>query len=74
MHHLLRAEHRGTGHKTGDEWCVPLCCYHHDELHGYGNEVEYFAMQDMEFQSVKGWAVQLCMSSPCRKIRGIYGQ
>lgn len=35
-HHVRRAGTSGTGVKPGDEWCVPLCVVHHNDLHRRG--------------------------------------
>ncbi len=37
-HHLMRAEARGIGRKTSDNWAVPLCHKCHMELHAFGDE------------------------------------
>ncbi len=42
VHHLLRGPFiRGTGRKSGDNWCIPMCTECHRGLHGLGNETEY---------------------------------
>lgn len=35
-HHVRLGTGGGTGLKPGDEWTVPLCTPHHDELHQVG--------------------------------------
>jgi hypothetical protein len=37
-HHLKFAEPRALGRKVSDEFTVPLCRVHHQELHRHGNE------------------------------------
>jgi hypothetical protein len=37
-HHVRYAQARGLGIKVSDEYAVPLCSVHHDELHRVGNE------------------------------------
>jgi hypothetical protein len=37
-HHLKFAQPRALGRKVSDEFTVPLCRAHHQELHGHGNE------------------------------------
>lgn len=32
---------RGTGFKAGDNFAIPLCPYHHMDLHLNGDEIEY---------------------------------
>ena len=42
-HHLLKPFDgvRGMGMKANDKNLVPLCLYHHTELHRMGNEYEF---------------------------------
>lgn len=47
-HHLTFAEPNAMGMKVGDNWCVPLCHMHHMELHGFGDERLWWAMQGIE--------------------------
>jgi hypothetical protein len=42
-HHLRFAQPRALGRKTSDEFTVPLCRLHHNELHRYGDEVSWWA-------------------------------
>jgi hypothetical protein len=42
-HHLKFAEPRSLGRKVSDEFTVPLCRNHHEELHRHGNEVAWWA-------------------------------
>jgi hypothetical protein len=42
-HHLKFAQPRALGHKVSDEYTVPLCREHHQELHRHGNEVAWWA-------------------------------
>lgn len=58
-HHLLRAEARGMGLKTGDNWSVPLCYNHHSSLHQMGDEIGFFAMYGKEYDDVKDFATKL---------------
>ena len=48
VHHLTFAEPNAMGMKVGDNWCVPLCHAHHMELHGFGDERLWWAMQGIE--------------------------
>jgi ERF superfamily len=42
-HHLKFAEARAMGRKVSDEFTVPMCRDHHDELHRHGNELSWWA-------------------------------
>lgn len=47
-HHLQRAEQRGVGYKTGDNWAVPLCHDCHMELHHFGDEQTWWDLQGID--------------------------
>lgn len=42
-HHLKFAQPRTLGRKVSDEFTVPLCRDHHQELHRHGNEMAWWA-------------------------------
>ncbi len=42
-HHLKIAQPRSLGRKVSDEFTVPLCRKHHQELHRHGNETNWWA-------------------------------
>jgi hypothetical protein len=42
-HHLKFAQPRSLGRKVSDEFTVPLCRQHHEELHRRGNEAAWWA-------------------------------
>jgi hypothetical protein len=42
-HHLKIARPRSLGRKVSDEFTVPLCRKHHQELHRHGNEANWWA-------------------------------
>lgn len=42
-HHLKFAQPRSLGLKVSDEFTVPLCRAHHEELHAHGNEISWWA-------------------------------
>ncbi|HEY0218250.1 MAG TPA: Rad52/Rad22 family DNA repair protein, partial [Afipia sp.] len=41
-HHLRFAQRHGLGHKVSDEFTVPLCVTHHDQLHRHGDEQAFW--------------------------------
>jgi hypothetical protein len=48
-HHLrIDMSLKGMGMKPGDEYAVPLCRTHHRELHDYGNERLWWALQGID--------------------------
>jgi hypothetical protein len=42
-HHLKFAQPRALGRKVSDEFTVPLCREHHQQLHHHGNEAAWWA-------------------------------
>jgi ERF superfamily len=53
-HHLKIAQPRSLGRKVSDEFTVPLCRDHHQQLHHHGNETAWWAnLQIMPLQSAK---------------------
>jgi hypothetical protein len=42
-HHLKFAQQSALGRKVSDEFTVPLCCPHHQDLHRCGNEKAWWA-------------------------------
>jgi hypothetical protein len=42
-HHLKFAQPRSLGRKVSDEFTVPLCREHHQDLHRQGNELAWWA-------------------------------
>ncbi len=42
-HHLRFAQPRALGRRVSDEFTVPLCRLHHNELHRYGDEASWWA-------------------------------
>jgi hypothetical protein len=51
-HHLKFAQPRTLGRKVSDEFTVPLCRYHHQQLHSHGNEIGWWANVQIDPLSV----------------------
>lgn len=47
-HHIRYAQSRGLGLKVSDEFTVPLCAIHHDQLHATGNERQWWEKQKLD--------------------------
>ncbi len=47
-HHLTFAQPRGLSQKVSDEFTVPLCAVHHNQLHAFGNEASWWRAQAIE--------------------------
>jgi DNA recombination protein Rad52 len=47
-HHITFAQPRGLSQKVSDEFTVPLCVAHHNELHAFGNEASWWRSQAIE--------------------------
>lgn len=47
-HHLRHAQSRGLGLKVSDEFTVPLCAIHHNEVHRVGKEETWWRTQDLD--------------------------
>jgi hypothetical protein len=47
-HHITYAEPNGTALKVGDNWVVPMCHKHHMELHAFGDERLWWALQGVD--------------------------
>jgi hypothetical protein len=60
-HHLKFAQPRSLGRKVSDEFAVPLCRDHHQQLHRQGNEIAWWAnLQIVPIQTARQlWAATL---------------
>jgi hypothetical protein len=47
-HHLKFAQQRSLGRKVSDEFTVPLCRIHHQDLHRHGNEKAWWGNMQIE--------------------------
>ncbi len=48
-HHLRTVGHkRAAALKNGDDYTVPLCRRHHDELHNFGDEQLFMALHGVD--------------------------
>lgn len=48
-HHLRIVGHkRGMGVKNGDDYTIPLCRKHHEELHAFGDEKLFLALHGVD--------------------------
>jgi hypothetical protein len=47
-HHLKFAQQRALGRKVSDEFTVPLCRVHHQDLHRHGNEKAWWSNLQIE--------------------------
>lgn len=66
-HHLMRAESRGMGYKTGDDCVIPICRNHHSQLHNIGED-EFFALYGKDYDSVVSFAKALYSNKKCDKL------
>jgi hypothetical protein len=60
-HHLKIARRRSLGRKVSDEFTVPLCRKHHQELHRHGNEANWWANMQVSPLSI---AAELWSAGP----------
>ena len=60
-HHLKFAQPRALGRKVSDEFTVPLCRQHHQDLHRHGNEAAWWAdLKIAPLETAKGlWSATL---------------
>ena len=47
-HHLRYAQPRALARKVSDEFTVPLCNFHHDEVHRTGNEFQWWRARGLD--------------------------
>jgi hypothetical protein len=47
-HHIRYAQTRALGLKVSDEFTVPLCSVHHDEIHRTGDERAWWARRQID--------------------------
>ena len=62
VHHLLKPSDgkRGWGLKAGDDQVIPLCMFHHAQLHTkFGNEIKFLAKYGFKETAAQEYAKQL---------------
>jgi hypothetical protein len=62
-HHLKFAEPRALGLKVSDEFTVPLCRSHHQELHRHGSELAWWANMHVDPAPIAKWLWQTSRSN-----------
>jgi hypothetical protein len=79
-HHLKFAQPRALGHKVSDEYTVPLCRDHHQDLHRQGNEIAWWTnLQIKPIEVARDlWAIGVsnnlgCSSAPAIESRAWIG-
>ena len=53
-HHLRHAQSRGVSLKVSDEFTVPLCAIHHNDVHRVGKEEAWWQQRNIEPLSIAG--------------------
>ncbi|QAU48733.1 ERF family protein [Bradyrhizobium guangzhouense] len=66
-HHLKFAQPRALGRKVSDEFTVPLCRLHHQDLHRHGNEKAWWANMQISPLPI---AKKLWDASPVHQMNG----
>ena len=54
-HHLMRGlpvGERGTSRRASDQWCIPACRPHHDEMHACGNDDTWLASRGIDGRGI----------------------
>ncbi|MGX1362293.1 ERF family protein [Bradyrhizobium elkanii] len=67
-HHLKFAQPRALGRKVSDEFTVPLCRSHHQDLHRHGNEKAWWA--NLQIAPLP-FAKELWQASPVQETRTV---
>lgn len=70
---IPKRRERGMGKKSDDRFCIPLCHYHHTELHHNGNERKYlesFGIKNSEELALYLWEYSGDYQKCLLKIRG----
>jgi hypothetical protein len=47
-HHLKHLQPRARGLKSGDQWTVPMCRRHHDDVEGAGDEAAWWIARNID--------------------------
>jgi hypothetical protein len=64
-HHLKFAQPRSLGRKVSDEFTVPLCRRHHNQLHRHGNEMAWWTNLQIDARKAANdlWAATLLQTT-----------
>jgi hypothetical protein len=64
-HHVKFAEPRALGRKVSDEFTVPLCRDHHQQMHRHGNEMAWWANLQIDAltEAKELWAATLLQTA-----------
>jgi hypothetical protein len=68
-HHVRYAQPRGLALKVSDEFTVPLCATHHSEIHGTGDERQWWVKRGIDPLEIAGdlWKASTGMKDTARK-------
>jgi len=68
-HHLMNQGGHGMALKESDEWTVPLCRFHHNQVTVTGKEEKFWEKWDMSYEEAEQIAIFHALNSPCPNIR-----
>ena len=65
-HHCTFIKEGGMSSKVGDNWCVPLCQFHHGNLH-YVGEKTFWGFYGFTLDKITNYAIELWNESNIQK-------